>query len=170
VLYCLERISLIQQLIYEAITKGSSSRCAYYQTLSEDQEDIDNNNGNFEESTEIDEPLEVIREEVVEVVQNPTEETSLSSLSASSPSMQEQEEESEVNSDNEDIHEKMTAQSIQLNRLINMVDSLQSQVKQLQETLRLRKTSSARKKSIAQKGIKTKKKTFRKGSARSRKK
>ena len=143
--------------------------------MSEDQEerieiDVDNNNGNFEESTEIAEPLEVIREEVVEVVQNPNEE---SSLSASSTSMEEQEEESEVNSDNrndEDIHEKINAQSIQLNRLINMVESLQSQVMQLQETIRLRKTSPVRKKSITKKGIKTKKKTFRGGSARSRKK
>jgi len=40
----------------------------------------------------------------------------------------------------------------------------------LQETMRLRKTSSVGKKSITKKGIKTKKKTFRRGSARSRKK
>jgi hypothetical protein len=54
-----------------------------------------------------------------------------------------------------------------------MVESLQSQVKQLQETTRLRKphnTSSVRKKSTTNKDIKTKKKTKRRGSARSRKK
>ena len=43
--------------------------------MSEEQEerieiDIDNNNGNFEESSDIAEPLEIIREEVVEVVEN----------------------------------------------------------------------------------------------------
>ena len=44
--------------------------------MSEEQEErneseIDNNNGNFEESSDIAEPLEIIREEVVEVVENP---------------------------------------------------------------------------------------------------
>jgi hypothetical protein len=54
--------------------------------LSEDQEerieiDIDNNNGDFDESSDIAEPLEIIREEVVEVVENPDTETSpLSSM------------------------------------------------------------------------------------------
>ena len=148
--------------------------------MSEDQEerieiDIDNNNGNFEESSEIAEPLEIIREEVAEVVQNPNGETSLSSLSVSSPSTEEQEEEgNEVisdnrNSDNEDIHEQIKAQSIQLDKLIKMVESLQSQVKHLQETIRLRKrnkTSSVRKKSTTNKGIKTN----RRASARSRRK
>jgi hypothetical protein len=77
------------------------------------------------------------------------------------------------NGDNEDIYEQIKAQSVQLNRLINMIESLQSQVKQLQETIRLRKhnkTSSVRKKSITNKGIKTKKKTKRRGNAISRRK
>jgi hypothetical protein len=47
--------------------------------LSEDQEErieIDmNNNNNDNESSDIAEPLEIIREEVVEVVQNPNEES-----------------------------------------------------------------------------------------------
>jgi hypothetical protein len=53
-----------------------------------------------------------------------------------------------------------------------MVESLQSQVKQLQETTRLRKrkTTSIRKKSTSNKGINTKKKTKRIGSTRSKKK
>jgi CHASE3 domain sensor protein len=149
--------------------------------LSEDQEeriDINNNNGNFEESSDVAEPLEIIREEVVEVLQSPNGETSLSSLSASSSSTEEQEEKTVVNSDNrntdkEVIFGQIKAQSIQLNRLTNMVESLQSQVKQLQETIRLRKhnkSSSVRKKSATNKGIKTKKKTKRRGSAISRKK
>jgi hypothetical protein len=73
---------------------------------------------------------------------------------------------------NGDIYEQVKAQSIQLSSLADMVESLQSQVKQLQETIRLRKhkkTSSVRKKSTTNKGIKTKKKTKRR-SPRSRKK
>jgi hypothetical protein len=142
--------------------------------LSEDQEernDINNNNGNFEESSDMAEPLEIIREEV-EVVQSPNGETSLPSLSASSP-MGRQDEENEVNNDKEVIFGQIKAQSIQLNRLTDMVESLQSQVKQLQETIRLRKRnkiSSVRKKSTIHKGIKTKKKAKRRGSAISRKK
>ncbi|MGA9154712.1 MAG: hypothetical protein WBZ36_29365 [Candidatus Nitrosopolaris sp.] len=57
--------------------------------------------------------------------------------------------------------------------LVDMVESLQSQVKQLQETIRLRKynkTSSARRKSTINKGMKTKNKTKRRGNAISRRK
>ena len=90
----------------------------------------------------------------------------------------EEEEENEIKPDNlnhhnGDICEQVKAQSIQLSSLGDMVESLQSQVKQLQETIRLRKhnkTSSVRKKSTSNKGIKAKKKTKRRGSARSRKK
>ncbi|MGA9153628.1 MAG: hypothetical protein WBZ36_23860 [Candidatus Nitrosopolaris sp.] len=63
----------------EEITKCSSSCCSYNQTLSEEHEEriereIDNN-GHFEENSDIAEPVEIIREEVVEVVENPTAET-----------------------------------------------------------------------------------------------
>src|SRR5215469_15896458 len=72
----------------------------------------------------------------------------------------------------EAIYEQVKAQSIQLSKLTDMVESLQSQVKQLQETtsLRKRKTTSIRKKSTSNKGINTRKKTKRIGSTRSRKK
>jgi hypothetical protein len=161
----------------EEITKCSSSCCTYNQTLSEEQEErveIDNNNGNFEESSDIAEPLEIIREEVAEVVENPNTETS----SMASMEDQDEEEEDQKKTDNSnryngDIYEQVKAQSIQLSSLADTVESLQSQVKQLQETIRLRKhnkTSSVRKKSTSNKGIKTKKKTKRRGSARSWKK
>jgi hypothetical protein len=142
--------------------------------LSEEQEErveIDNNNGNFEESSDIAEPLEIIREEVVEVVENPNTETS----SMASMEDQDEEEDDQKKTDNSnryngDICEQVKAQSIQLSSLADMIESLQSQVQQLQETIRLRKhnkTSSVRKKSTSNKGIKTKKKTKRRGSARS---
>jgi len=53
---------------------------------------------------------------------------------------------------NGDIYEQVKAQSIQLSSLADMVKSLQSQVKQLQETTKLRKhhkTTSVRKKSTS---------------------
>jgi hypothetical protein len=99
-----------------------------------------------------------------------SEETSVSSLSTSSPT-KEQDEQNQVNSDNEAIYEQIKVQSIQLNRLTNMLESLQSQVKQLQETIRSRKhnkISSVRKKSTSNNGTKTKKKTKRRGSIRTR--
>ena len=150
--------------------------------MSEEQEerieiDIDNNNGNFEESSDIAEPLEIIREEVVEVVENPNTEASPPS-SMEDEVQEEGDQKNEIKTDNTnryngDIYEQVKAQSLQLSSLADMVESLQSQVKQLQETIRLRKrkkTSSVRKKRTSNIGVKTKKKTKRRVSARSRKK
>jgi len=150
--------------------KCSSSCCAYNQTLSEEQEErmeIDNNNSDFEESSDIVEPLEIIKEEGVEVVENPNTETFPLS------SKEEEDQKNEIKIDNEDIYAQVKAQSIQLSSLADMVESLQSQVKQLQETIRLHKhdkTRSVRKRSISNQGTKTKKKTKRRAYARSRKK
>jgi hypothetical protein len=88
---------------------------------------------------------------------------------------EEEDQKNEIKTDNrnrynEDIYEQVKAQSIRLSSLTYVVESLQSQVKQLQETTRLRKhhkTTSVRKKSTS---INTKRKTKRRGSARSRKK
>ena len=133
--------------------------------------DMDNN-GDFKESSE---PVEIIREEVVEVVENPNDETSLSSMEDQNE--EEEDQKNEIKTDNrhsynEAIYEQVKAQSIQLSKLTDMVESLQSQVEQLQETTRLRKrkTTSIRKKSTSNKGINTRKKTKRIGSSRSRKK
>jgi DNA polymerase II small subunit/DNA polymerase delta subunit B len=146
--------------------------------LSEEQEErieIDmDNNGDFKESSE---PVEIIREEVVEVVENPNAETSLLS-SMKDQNEEEEDQKNEIqtgnrNRYNEDIYEQIKAQSIRLSSLTDMVQSLQSQVKQLQETIRLRKhnkPSSVRKKSTSNKGINTQKKTKRRVSTRSRKK
>jgi hypothetical protein len=79
----------------------------------------------------------------------------------------------DLNRHNEDIYNQVKANSIQISRLADMVESLESQVKQLQETTKLRKhdtTTSVRKKSTSNNSIKTKKKTDRRGGARSRKK
>src|SRR5215813_11148361 len=107
------------------------------------------NNGDLKESSE---PVEIIREEVVEVVENPNAETSLLS-SMKDQNEEEEDQKNEIqtgnrNRYNEDIYEQTKAQSIRLSSLTDMVRSLQSQVKQLQETIRLRthnKPSSVRK-------------------------
>jgi len=150
--------------------------------LSEEHEEriereIDNDNGDFEENSDIAEPVEIIREEVVEVVENPTAETfPLSSMETQHEDEEEQKKEiktENLNRYNEDIYEQVKAQSIQLNSLAEMVESLQSQVQQLQETTRLRKrdkTTSVRKKSTSNNGTKIKRKTRRIGSTRRRKK
>src|SRR5215469_13436012 len=107
----------------EEITKHSSSCCTYNQTLSgehEEQIEIDmDNNGDFKESSE---PVEIIREEVVEVVESPNAETSLLSS-------MEEEEKNEIKTNNrnpynEDIYEQVKAQSIRLSNLKDMVESL----------------------------------------------
>jgi hypothetical protein len=162
----------------EEITKCSSSCCSYNQTLSEEHEEriereVDNDNGDFEQNSDIAEPVEIIKE-VVEVVENPTAEMSSTEVQHE----EEEDEKKEIKSDNlnrynEDIYEQVKAQSIQLSSLAEMVESLQSQVQLLQETTRLRKphkTISVRKKSTSNNGTKTKRKTRRRGSARSRKK
>jgi len=137
--------------------------------LSEEQEErigIDNNH-DFEQSSDITEPVETIREEVVEVTEKPNTETFPLS------SKEEEDQKNEIKIDNEDIYAQVKAQSIQLSSLADMVESLQSQVKQLQETIRLHKhdkTRSVRKRSISNQGTKTKKKTKRRAYARSRKK
>ncbi|MGA8082792.1 MAG: hypothetical protein WB988_13100 [Candidatus Nitrosopolaris sp.] len=148
--------------------------------MSDEQEEriereIDNN-GHFEENSDIAEPVEIIREEIVEVVENPTAETF--PLSSMDSQHDEEDQQKEIKTDtlnryNEDIYEQVKAQSIQLSSLADMVESLQSQVKQLQETTRLRKrhnTISVRKKSTSNNGTKIKRKTRRIGSTRRRKK
>ncbi|MGA9153862.1 MAG: hypothetical protein WBZ36_25050 [Candidatus Nitrosopolaris sp.] len=148
--------------------------------MSEEQEEriereIDNN-GHFEENSDIAQPVKIIREEVVEVVENSNAETSLLS-SMEDQNEEEEDQKNEIKTDNrnrynEDIYEQVKAQSIRLSSLTDTVESLQSQVKQLQETIRLHKhnkTSSVRKRSTSNQGTKTKKKTKRRANARSRK-
>jgi hypothetical protein len=90
--------------------------------LSEEQGErieIDNNR-NFEQSSDISEPGEIIREEVVEVTEKHNTETFPLS------SKEEEDQKNEVKTNNEDIYEQVKAQSIQLSSLSDMVESLQS--------------------------------------------
>ena len=117
--------------------------------MSEDKEgievDIDDNNDDFgtiepiTSSEEVEggstEPVEIFKEEVVTVVENPN---------AEEYDVEEKEEnkEQEIRIDNskdehENVYGQVKAQSVQLRKLTDVVESLQSQVKQLQETIRL---------------------------------
>jgi hypothetical protein len=127
--------------------------------------DIDDNNDDFgiiepitsseevkESSTE---PVEIFKEEIVTVVENPDAEEN------------EEEEENEQESsridnsisEDEGVYEQVKAQSVQLRKLTDVVESLQSEIKQLQETIRLssHKTIPARR---TRSKTKTKKKTI----------
>ncbi len=144
----------------------------YTQTMSEDKEeegikvDIDGNNDDFgiiepitsseevkESSTE---PVEIFKEEIVTVVENPDAEEN----------EEEEENEQEASridnsiSEDEGVYEQVKAQSVQLRKLTDVVESLQSQIKQLQKTIRLRshKTTPARRRTRS--NTKTKKKTI----------
>jgi hypothetical protein len=94
--------------------------------LTEDQEDrieidIDNNNGDFDENSDVPEPVEIIREEVVEVVENPDIETSpLSSMEDQQKEEEDQKKEIETDNTNRhtvDMYEQVKAQSIELSSL-----------------------------------------------------
>jgi hypothetical protein len=129
-------------------------------TMSEDEEikvDIDDDDGDDELEPPLEEgattqPIEVIREEIVTVV-NPDRETSSVSVSPLVEEEEDEEEEEEETdmdtSDNENIYEQLKAQSIQISKLTDIVESLQSQIKQLQEKRYDRpRTTPARKKTI----------------------
>jgi hypothetical protein len=104
-------------------------------------------------------PVEVIKEETVTIVRDPKRNTSSESLSTLL-------EEEKTQTGTENIYEQIKAQSIQINRLTDKVELLQSQIKQLQETrLSGRKPTAARRKSL-----KTKKRIIGKRAKESKKK
>jgi hypothetical protein len=133
--------------------------------------DIDDNNGDNELETLLDEtieeedpatqPIEVIREEIVTTV-NPDRETS--SVSVSAPLVEEVT--NTDSSDDENIYEQLKLHSIQISKLTEIVESLQSQIKQLQEI----RSGGSRTTSARKKSIQTKKKAILKRGKTSKKK
>jgi hypothetical protein len=103
--------------------------------------EADEESSPLEESIEEDvaaQPVEVVREEIVTVAENPNAET----FSEERVSMID-------NTEDGDLYKLVKAHSVQLNRLIATVESLQSQIKQLKGTsLSSRKTISARRSSM----------------------
>jgi hypothetical protein len=136
--------------------------------------DIDDNNDDFEmiepitSSEDVEEgstePVEIFKEEVVTVVENPN---------AEEKEKEEENEEQAFRIDNsigedENVYGQVKAQSVQLRKLTDVVESLQSQVKQLQETIRLggHKTAPVRRRTRT--NTKTRKKTITGRSRRTR--
>lgn len=104
-------------------------------------------------------PAGIVKEEIITIVKNPNS-------NSDTPLVEEDED------DDDDIYEQLKSHSIQLSRLSDTVESLQSQIKLLQE----RRSGRGSRKTIPlakmkKRSIKTKKKTTtrRKGSKRSAK-
>ncbi len=116
-------------------------------------------------------PVGIVKEEIITVVKNPNS-------NSETPLVEEDEEEADAEEadaeDDDNIYEQLKSHSIQLSRLSDTVESLQSQIKLLQERSSGR---GSRRKTIPlakmkKRSIKTKKEktTTRKGSKRSTKK
>jgi hypothetical protein len=130
--------------------------------MSEDEEIVVNINNDDELRTPLEEaiedspaqPVEVIREEIVAVA-DPDREISVSA----SPWVEEEEAKMNSSDNDENIYEQLKAQSIQISRLTEIVESLQSQIKQLQvirsggrrTTVAKRKRIQTKKKSVGRK-------------------
>ena len=110
-------------------------------------------------------PVGIVKEEIITVVKKPNS-------NSETPLVEEDEEEADAEEVDDNIYQQLKSHSIQLSRLSDTVESLQSQIKLLQE----RSSGRGSRKTIPlakmkKRNIKTKKKTTRrKGSKRSTKK
>jgi myo-inositol-hexaphosphate 3-phosphohydrolase len=68
-------------------------------------------------------PVEIVREEIVTVTKEPNTEEKMSVV-----------DDSIRNEDSDDLYDLVKAHSVQLNKLTDIVESLQGQIKQLRET------------------------------------
>jgi hypothetical protein len=125
-----------------------------------DEKEADENEDN-EELTEEQgfaaQPVEIVREEIVTVTKDPNTEEKMSVV-----------DDSGGDHDSDDLHELVKAQTGQLNKLTDIVESLQDQIKQLRETRKSnRKTTPATRNPVKSK---KKKAAAKKGKGRSSKK
>jgi hypothetical protein len=114
---------------------GEEIRINAYDEDEKDEEPI-------EEQRSATQPVQIVREEIVTVTKNPNTEEKMLIRG-----------DSEGNDDNDDIYELVKAQSVRLNKLTNIMESLQSQIKQLGET----RPSGRKTTSITRNPIKSKK-------------
>ena len=100
----------------------------------ENEEDEDKDNEELtEEHGFAAQPVEIVREEIVTVTKDPNAEEKMSVV-----------DDSGGDHDSDDLHELVKAQTVQLNKLTDIVESLQDQIKQLRETRKSnRKTTPA---------------------------
>jgi hypothetical protein len=108
-----------------------------------DEKEADENEDN-EELTEEQgfaaQPVEIVREEIVTVTKDPNTEEKMSVVDDSGGDH----DDSGGDLDSDDLHELVKAQTVQLNKLTDIVESLQDQIKQLRETRKSnRKTTPA---------------------------
>jgi hypothetical protein len=103
-------------------------------TYDEDEEPI-------EEQGFAAQPVEIVREEIVTVTKNPNTEEKMPVMSNTAKS--------------DDIYQLVKAQSVQINKLTNTVESLQSQIKQLEETRPSARKITTTRKRTKSKGHKT---------------
>jgi hypothetical protein len=151
------------------MTKTNFKYCGSIQNMSEEEEHFgvdtyENEDDADEESSTLGEsieesaqPVEIVREEIVMIAQNPNAET------YSEGSTEDYDRE-------DDLYKLVKAHSAQLSRLTDIVESLQSRIKQLEVTrFSGRKTSSARRRSSTMK-IKKNRATSKKTKGKSSKK
>jgi hypothetical protein len=113
---------------------GEEIRINVYDEKEEDDDDEDEHNEELtEEQGFAAQPVEIVREEIVTVTKDPNTEEKISVV-----------DDSGGDHDSDDLHELVKAQSVQLNKLTDIVESLQAQIKQLRETSKSnRKTTPA---------------------------
>ena len=99
----------------------------------DEKEEDEDNEELTEEQGFAAQPVEIVREEIVTVTKDPDTEEKMSVV-----------DDSIGDHDSDDLNELVKAQSVQLNKLTDIVESLQAQVKRLRETRKSnRKTTQA---------------------------
>jgi Ni2+-binding GTPase involved in maturation of urease and hydrogenase len=90
----------------------------------ENEEDEDEDNEELtEEQGFAAQPVEIVREEIVTVTKDPNTQEKISVV-----------DDTRGDDDSDDLYELVRAHSVQLNKLTDIVESLQAQIKQLRET------------------------------------
>jgi hypothetical protein len=114
----------------------------------DEKEEDEDNEELTEEQGFAAQPVEIVREEIVTVTKDPDTEEKMSVV-----------DDSIGDHDSDDLNELVKAQSVQLNKLTDIVGSLQAQIKRLRETRKSnRKTTQATRNPVKSKKKKAAKK------------
>src|SRR5919199_4682015 len=102
---------------------GEEIQINVYDEKEEDEEEDEDDEELTEEQGFAAQPVEIVREEIVTVTKEPNTEEKMSVVDDSIRS-----------EDSDDLYDLVKAHSVQLNKLTDIVESLQGQIKQLRET------------------------------------
>ena len=102
---------------------GEEIQINVYDEKEEDEEEDEDDEELTKEQGFTAQPVEIVREEIVTVTKDPDTEEKMSVV-----------DDSRGDHDSDDLRELLKAQSVQLNKLTDIVESLQAQIKQLRET------------------------------------